>query len=140
MYGGSDMKLVKGNTDFNFSIVNGEANNGLSDGDYWCLVNYNISNSNINLCSSKLLISRWEYDDLIKKLKLFLSDDFIKKGRIAFIKNYFILYLDASVRKERSMKMKLVHINDNDDNYMLYFNEREINEFLNCLESFRDKI
>ena len=134
------MKLVKGNTDFNFSIVNGEANNGLSDGDYWCLVNYNISNSNINLCSSKLLISRWEYDDLIKKLKLFLSDDFIKKGRIAFIKNYFILYLDASVRKERSMKMKLVHINDNDDNYMLYFNEREINEFLNCLESFRDKI
>ena len=134
------MKLVKGNTDFNFSIVNGEANNGLSDGDYWCLVNYNISNSNINLCSSKLLISRWEYDDLIKKLKLFLSDDFIKKGRIAFIKNYFILYLDASVRKERSMKMKLVHINDNDDNYMLYFNEREINEFLNCLESFKDKI
>lgn len=134
------MKLVKGNTDFNFSIVNGEVNNGLSDGDYWCLINYNISNSNINLCSSKLLISRWEYDDLIKKLKLFLSDDFIKKGRIAFIKNYFILYLDASVRKERSMKMKLVHINDNDDNYMLYFNEREINEFLNCLESFRDKI
>ena len=134
------MKLVKDNTDFNFSIVNGEVNNGLSDGDYWCLVNYNISNVNINLCSSQLLISRWEYDDLIKKLKLFLNDDFIKKGRIAFIKNYFILYLDASVRKERSMKMKLVHINDNDDNYMLYFNEREINEFLNCLESFKDKI
>ena len=134
------MKLVKDNSDFNFSIMKGEVNNGLSDGDYWCLVNYNISNSNINLCSSQLLISRWEYDDLIKKLKLFLSDDFIKKGRIAFIKNYFILYLDASVRKERSMKMKLVHINDNDDNYMLYFNEREINEFLNCLESFRDKI
>lgn len=134
------MKLVKGNTDFNFSIVKGDVNIGLSSGDYWCLVNYNISNDSINLCSSELLISKREYDDLIKKLKLFLNDDFIKKGRIAFIKNYFIIYLDASVRKGRSMKIKLVHINNNDDNYMLYFNEKEINDFLICLESFRDKI
>ena len=134
------MKLVKGNTDFNFSIVKGDVNIGLSSGDYWCLVNYNISNDSINLCSSELLISKREYDDLIKKLKLFLNDDFIKKGRIAFIKNYFIIYLDASVRKGRSMKIKLVHINNDDDNYMLYFNEKEINDFLICLESFRDKI
>ena len=140
MYGGSDMKLVKGNTDFNFSIVKGDVNIGLSSGDYWCLVNYNISNDSINLCSSELLISKREYDDLIKKLKLFLNDDFIKKSRIAFIKNYFIIYLDASVRKGRSMKIKLVHINNDDDNYMLYFNEKEINDFLICLESFRDKI
>lgn len=134
------MKLIKYNTNFNFSIIKSDTKNGLANGDYWCLVNYDINNDNINLCSSKLLISKREYNDLIKKLKLFLNDDFIKKSRIAFIKNYFVIYLDASVRKGRSMKIKLVHINNNDDNYMLYFNEKEITEFLTYLESFKDKI
>ena len=134
------MILKKGKVQLDFSITNSQSHVGLSDDDYWCTVQFKVKNSQIDLMSSIDMISKNEFLGLIQKLKLFMQDDFIQKGRITFIKNYFIVYLEASLRIGRRMQIKLVHVNSDNDNFLLSFRQEEILEFLHLLENEKNKI
>ena len=134
------MILKKGKIQLDFNVTGSQSRDGLSGGDYWCNVQFKVKGNQIDLDSSIDMISKQEFLGLIEKLRLFMEDDFIQKGRISFIKNYFVIYLEASLRIGKRMQIKLVHINSNNDNYLLSFRDEEILEFLHLLENEIDKI
>ena len=134
------MILKKGKIQLDFNVTGSQSRDGLSCSDYWCNVQFKVKGNQIDLDSSIDMISKQEFLGLIEKLRLFMEDDFIQKGRISFIKNYFVIYLEASLRIGKRMQIKLVHINPNNDNYLLSFRDEEILEFLHLLENEIDKI
>ena len=134
------MILKNESTQLVIDVKKSQSNDGLCSGDYWCCVDILVKNSNIDLKTSKELLSKLELDDLIIKMKRFLENDFTQKMRISFIKNYFVIYLESNSKGRKSMRIKLIHIDSDQNNYVLFFDDNEIKEFLHLLENFQINI
>ena len=128
------MILKNQSTQLELQLQNTQSSVGLREGDRWCLVTLKVKNKTIEYSMEKEAISKSELEDLLVQLNDFIHSNFTQKRRISFIKNYFIVYLENKARGKKVMKLKIIHVNNSEQSYLLEFDQFEILEFINLLK------
>ena len=128
------MILKNQSTQLELQLQNTQSSVGLREGDRWCLVTLKVKNKTIEYSMEKEAISKSELEDLLVQLNDFIHSNFTQKRRISFIKNYFIIYLYNKARGKKVMKLKIIHVNNSEQSYLLEFDQFEILEFINLLK------
>ena len=134
------MILKYKSVDFHLSIRDSKSKSGLGAGDYWCILDIDVYNKEINFKASWEAISYYEIKDLLKELKEFMNDNTIKRKRISFIKNYFLIYLSTKKKSKKELQLKLIHIDSLKSNYVIVFEQDEILSFIHSIELYCNKI
>ena len=133
------MVLKDKNTKFNFEITKTKEKEGLKESDNWCLCKTKIERNNKVEEYEKEAISYHELQETIKEIEVFLKEKKCYQKRSSYIKNYIILFFSLK-KKNKTIKIRLVHPKKNKNNIEIILEDKEIEEFREELKKQEDKI
>ena len=127
--------MILKDRDTNFSITLTQTNKieGLEKGDTWCHVLCKVSNQDFDITIDDNILSNQEVLDLSCQLSEFINTNLYKKKRIAFIKNFLVIYLSVGSRLKKIAKIKFVHAGSKKESYVIQLEENEIKELIDIL-------
>lgn len=119
------MIIKNNNTILEIKATKGESNIGLGEDDFWCNVNYMITNDDLNLNGIKELITHKELLFIKNKLLEFINGNIKKKENIKFIKNFFRLNIYKDM-----LEIYIININEKQENYKLLLDKDEVSNLI----------
>lgn len=124
------MKLKYKNTNINYTVKKTTNKEGLANNDSWLMVNFNVKNDEFSYHSNRESLSLGEIIEACNIIRNCYDEPVNVNKKIAFIKNYFKIYLKNTPLK-KTMILELIDLNNvKGANYKVYFEQEEILDFV----------